>query len=498
MNSFKLGAAPSLEQLAAVARGALRAEFPAPARARVARARKTLLAVAAARPVYGVNTGFGDLASQRIAEARQRLLQRNLVLSHACGIGPLLSEEESRAILFLRLQELGRGHSGVRPELIEAMIRILNSGATPLIPSRGSVGASGDLAPHAHMALLVLGEGKARLGGKTVSARKALLRARVEPAQLEIKEGIGLINGTQAMQAVGGLSLLAAGRVWRASQLAGAMSLEAMTGTPEPFEDAIHRLKPHPGQLEAARGLRHLMRASEIRESHRHDDPRVQDPYSLRCMPQVHGAVLDQLRRARETVEIEMGSITDNPLVSNGRVYSGGNFHGQALSFAFDGAAIALTALGNISERRIFQLISCQAPGLKPFLAHDPGVESGWMIAQVAAAALSSENKSLAHPASADSVPTSANKEDFVSMGMGAALKLKQVVWNAAQIVGIELLCAAQGVECHSPLRPGSGVAAGLKVLRKKITAARKDEILSGKMEAARELVLGGGFEGIV
>ena len=329
MNAVKRGAAPSLEQWESVARGALRAEFPRASRARVAAARKTLLAAAAARPVYGVNTGFGDLASQRIPEARQRLLQRNLVLSHACGVGHLLTEGESRAVLFLRTPELGRGHSGVRPELVEAMVRVLNS-ERRRSSSRGSVGASGDLAPHAHMALLILGEGRARAGGRTMSARAALRRARVKPAQLEIKEGIGLINGTQAMQSVGGLALLAAGRVWRAAQLAGAMSLEAMTGTPEPFEDAIHRLKPHPGQLEAARELRSLMRASEIRESHRHDDPRVQDPYSLRCMPQVHGAVLDQLLRARETVEIELGSVTDNPLVSGGRVYSGGNFHGQA------------------------------------------------------------------------------------------------------------------------------------------------------------------------
>jgi len=473
--------------------------LPAFRRKRLLASRRLLLKLAAeGRPIYGVNTGFGELASRRIPDGQLKALQRNLVLSHACGVGQPLGPAEARAVLFLRANELARGFSGVRPELVLLMARLLDAGVAPVIPSRGSVGASGDLAPMAHMALLLIGQGEAYDNGAKTTASAALRRARLKAAELQAKEGLALLNGTQAMQGVGGLALHQAFRVFRAAQLAGAMSLEAMTGTPVPFAQALQRLKPHPGQGAAARALRGLLAQSEIRESHRDNDPRVQDPYSLRCMPQVHGATLEALEAARRTVETEMGSVTDNPLVVGRQVLSSGNFHGQALSFAFDFAAIALTALGNISERRVFQLISGQAPRLTPFLARNPGFESGWMIAQVAAAALASENKALAHPASADSVPTSANKEDFVSMGMGSALKLKRVVWNAAQIAAIELLCAAQGVEVHAPLRPGRGVEQGLKLLRARVSRSQGDEVLSGKMEHARDLILNGYFEGVV
>ena len=464
----------------------------------MAAARRTLLKAASfGTPIYGVNTGFGELSSRRISSGQLARLQRNLVLSHACGVGEALSEGESRAILFLRANELARGYSGVRPELIEAMVTMINAGVAPVIPSRGSVGASGDLAPQAHMALVLLGEGSAFLDGQRLSGDQVLDELDLKPIVLEAKEGLSLLNGTQAMQAVGGLALRRARLVLEAAQLAGAMSLEAMTGTPVPFEELIQRLKPHRGQAQAAAQLRALLAGSEIRESHRDNDRRVQDPYSLRCMPQVHGAVLDVLARSLEVVETELASVTDNPLIVKGRVISGGNFHGQALSFAFDSAAVALTALGNISERRIFQLIAGNAPGLNPFLAENPGLESGWMIAQVTAAAISSENKVLAHPASVDSVPTSANKEDFVSMGMGAALKLRQIVANCAQIVGIELLCAAQGVEVHAPLTPGRGVAEGLRRLRVKVPPTKGDEVLGPRLETARELVLAGYFAGI-
>lgn len=496
---FPLGSSPTLEDLASVARGGRKVSFPPRARSRVREARRVLLrAASSGRPVYGVNTGFGELACRRIPDDRLKTLQRNLVLSHACGVGEPLAPAEARGVLFLRANELARGHSGVRPEVVELMARMLDAGVTPVIPSRGSVGASGDLAPQAHMALVLIGEGEAFLRGRRMTGAEALRRADLKPAVLEAKEGLALLNGTQAMQAVGGLALERAFAVMEAAQLAGAASLEAMTGTPEPFEESIHRLKPHPGQVRAARELRSLLAGSAIRESHRENDPRVQDPYSLRCMPQVHGAVYDALAFARRTVETEFASATDNPLVADGRVISGGNFHGQALSFACDLGASALTALGNISERRVFQLISGQAPGLHPFLARDPGVESGFMIAQVAAAALASENKTLAHPASADSVPTSANKEDFVSMGMWAALKFRSVVSNAAQIVAIELLCAAQGVETHAPLKPGRGVAEGLRRLRVHVKASRGDEVLSGKMERAKELILNGSFSGVL
>ncbi len=495
-NSFKLGSVPDLEAMSSVAAGDRKAVLPSSAVRKIAASRRVLeKAMDSGRAVYGVNTGFGELASTRISSERLAQVQRNLVLSHACGIGAPLDPREARAILFLRLNELARGCSGVRPSLVRHLARMLDAGIVPLIPSRGSVGASGDLAPQAHMALAVIGEGDVLYRGRRVAASIALKRAGLKPFVLSAKEGLALLNGTQAMQAVGGHALIDAGRVWRAAQLACAASLDALTGTPAPYDAAIQLLKPHPGQIEAARGLRRLLAGSEIRRSHIVDDPRVQDSYSLRCAPQVHGAVLDRLSEARRVVEIELRSVTDNPLIAGGRVISGGNFHGQALSFAFDSAAGAMTALANISERRTFQVTAGQAPRLKPFLTHDPGVESGYMIAQYAAAALASENKALAHPASADSVPTSANKEDFVSMGMWSALKFKQIVWNAAQVVAIELCAASQAIEFHRPLKSGKIVEAGLAVLRSKVKPSKRDEVLSGKLEAARELVLSGAFD---
>jgi histidine ammonia-lyase len=495
---FRLGSGPRLEDLAAVAEAGRGAALAASSVRKVAAGRRVLeQAMATGRPIYGVNTGFGELASTRISSERLAQVQRNLVLSHACGVGEPLAEAEARGILFLRLNELCRGCSGVRPALVRHLARMLAAGIVPLIPSRGSVGASGDLAPQAHMALAVIGEGDVLLRGRRVPAAKALKSAGLKPFVLSAKEGLALLNGTQAMQSVGGLSLLAAERVWRAAQLACAASLDALTGTPAPYDAAIQELKPHPGQIAAARSLRRLLSGSEIRRSHVVDDPRVQDSYSLRCAPQVHGAVLDRLSDARRVVETEMLSVTDNPLISGGRVISGGNFHGQALSFAFDSAAGALTALANISERRTFQVTAGHAPRLKPFLARDAGVESGFMIAQYAAAALASENKALAHPASADSIPTSANKEDFVSMGMWSALKFKRVAWNSAQVVAIELVCAAQAIEFHRPLKSGAVVEKGLKILRSKVKATKGDEVLSGKLETAREMVLSGAFEEI-
>lgn len=495
-NSFKLGSVPDLEGMASVAAGGRGVTLPPAALRRVAASRRVLEgAMATGRAVYGVNTGFGELASTRISPERLAQVQRNLVLSHACGVGELLDAREARAILFLRLNELARGCSGVRPSLVRHLARMLSAGVVPLIPSRGSVGASGDLAPQAHMALAVIGEGDALFRGRRMPASVALKRAGLKPFVLSAKEGLALLNGTQAMQSIGGHALLDAEKVWRAAQLACAASVDALTGTPAPYDAAVQALKPHPGQILAARGLRRLLAGSEIRRSHLVDDPRVQDSYSLRCAPQVHGAVWDRLVESRRVVAVEMSSVTDNPLVAGGRVISGGNFHGQALSFAFDSAAGALTALANISERRTFQVTAGSAPRLKPFLTHDPGVESGFMIAQYAAAALASENKALAHPASADSVPTSANKEDFVSMGLWSALKLKKVVWNAAQVVAIELCAASQAIEFHRPLKSGKVVEAGLAVLRSKVKPSKRDEVLSGKLEAARELVLSGAFD---
>jgi len=425
-----------------------------------------------------------------------RTLQYNLIRSHASGVGEPLRPSESRAVIFLRANEFARGHSGCRVELVEMLVQMINRGIVPVIPSRGSVGASGDLAPLAHAALAVIGEGQVWLNTKPVPAAQALKRARLKPLTLEAKEGLSFINGTQAMQAVGGLALHRSIRVLEAANLAGAMSLEAIKGTPVPYEQAIIGLKPHPGQLRVAARLRALLKGSEIRESHREGDLRVQDPYSLRCIPQVHGTAQDALDWALKTLHIEMGSVTDNPIVVGSKVISGGNFHGQALSLSFDVAAMALATLGNISERRIAQVISSQH-GLPLFLAENPGLESGFMIPQYVAAALASENKVLAHPASADSIPTSAEKEDFVSMGMGAALKLTSVADHAAQIIAIELVAAAQAVEFHRPLKPGLGVQKGLERLRTEVSRLKGDEPFYGRLAKAKEMILSGIFEDI-
>lgn len=498
MKHFFLGKDVALSDFIGVALKGCKLQIKLSEEKRVINARKLLdSAIASGRIIYGVNTGFGELSSKRIPLKAIEDLQRNLIRSHAAGIGDPLSDSESRGVWFLRANELARGYSGCRLELIRILTKLVNRGVTPIIPSRGSVGASGDLAPQAHAALVLIGEGFAKYRGRIISGAKALSLIGVKPIKLAAKEGISLINGTQAMQAVGGLSLHQAFQVLMAANLAGAMSLEAIKGTPVPYDARISKLKPYPGQQKTARSMREFLAKSEIRESHKMNDDRVQDPYSLRCIPQVHGAVREVLDRAQLTLETEMSSVTDNPLIIGREVLSGGNFHGQALAFAFDSVAMAMTALGNICERRIFQLVSQGGPGLSAFLAVNPGLESGFMIPQVTAAALASENKTLAHPASSDSIPTSANKEDFVSMGMWAALKMKRVIDNVAHITAIELLAAAQGVEQCFPLNPGKGVKIGFQLLRKKVAAARRDEISSSKIKVLKELILDGYFGGI-
>lgn len=475
-NAFALGGPVALEDLVQVSLGRRRPVFSKGSRRRTAASRKALeRALSRGRLIYGVNTGFGELANRRISLNEARLLQKNLILSHACGLGEPLSPEEVRAMIFLRANELARGYSGVRPELIEALLGLARSRRLPKVPSQGSVGASGDLAPLAHVALEVL--------------------RRLE---LEPKEGISLVNGTQAMQAVGALALAQAFRVFEAALKASALSLEALKGTPVPFDARLQALKPHEGQGLAAKRLRELLSGSEIRRSHLRGDLRVQDPYSLRCIPQVYGPVWETLSFARRLLETEMNSVTDNPVVLSERsILSGGNFHGQALSFAFDFAAVSLTALGNMSERRIFQLIGGADGILPPFLAQNPGLESGWMIAQVAAAALASENKILSHPASADSIPTSGNKEDFVSMGMTSALKFKKVVLNVSRIAAIESLAAARGVEMHLPLKPGKGVREHVKFLRTVAPSRKGDFSLSRDIEKVGRAIRETGDEAI-
>jgi histidine ammonia-lyase len=446
---------------------------------------------------YGVNTGFGKLSDVRIDPAELRDLQRNLVRSHACGLGAPLPESAVRAMLLLRANVLAKGLSGVRPEVLDTLLFFLNHGIHPVVPSRGSVGASGDLAPLAHLALALIGEGMVLHEGRPVPAALALLKTGRAALILEAKEGLALLNGTQAITAVGALALVRALRIAELADLAGSMTLEALRGTPSPFDERIHAARPHPGQIAAAAHLRDLLADSEIRESHRHNDPRVQDAYCLRCMPQVHGAVRDALAHARTTLEIETGAATDNPLVfAEGDIVSGGNFHGAPLALTLDAAAIALTTLMSIAERRIDRLVNPDInEGLPPFLSKTPGVSSGLMIAHVAAAALLNEAKILAHPASTDSVPTSGGKEDHVSMGMTAALKFHQIVENAERVFAIELICAAQGLEYRAPLQPARRVRDALAQVRQHVRRLEQDRVLAPDIEDLAAALRNGQFD---
>ncbi|WP_158749722.1 histidine ammonia-lyase [Acidobacterium sp. S8] len=461
--------------------------------------------VSSGETAYGINTGFGKLADVRISNGDLRALQHNLVRSHACGLGEPLPEPETRAMLLLRANVLAKGHSGVRPVVLKMLVSLLNSGVHPVIPARGSVGASGDLAPLAHLALALIGEGEVMYRGRRVGACCALREAGIEPLTLEAKEGLALLNGTQAMAATGALALERAMRAVQLFDLAGAMSLEALRGTPTAFDERIHAARPHRGQMAAAAHLRSLLEESEIRESHRHDDPRVQDAYCLRCMPQVHGAARGAFAHVREVIETEAGSATDNPLifvdesgiVSGGSILSGGNFHGAPLALALDYAAIALTDLMSISERRIDRLINPDInEGLPPFLSDTPGVSSGLMIAHVAAAALLNEAKVLSHPASVDSVPTSGGKEDHVSMGMTSALKLRQVVENAENVLAIEMMSAAQGLDYRAPLKAAREVERARVAVRDVLPRLVEDRVLSGDIERLAGEIRQGAFDG--
>jgi histidine ammonia-lyase len=450
-------------------------------------------------PVYGVTTGFGKLADQRISLSDIAQLQLNLVRSHAAGVGDPLTPKETRGLLLLRANVLARGHSGVRPLVTDYLLTLLNRNILPIVPCRGSVGASGDLAPLAHLALVLIGEGEALLNNRRLPGRAALARAGLKPLQLEAKEGLSLVNGTQAMLSLGLLALRRCEHLVDTADVAGALSVEALKGTPVAFEPRIQKLRPYRGQHTVAANLSALMAGSAIRASHV-GCPRVQDAYSLRCMPQVHGAVRDALDHIRATLEIEINSVTDNPLVFPDRneVVSGGNFHGQPLGLVLDYLAIAMTELASIAERRIERLINPEYGDLPPFLSPQPGLHSGFMLAQVTAAALTSENKVLAHPASVDSIPTSGNQEDHVSMGMGSALKLRQIVSNVEYILAIELMCAAQGVDFHRPLQPGVGSRLALQHIRRRVSRLTQDRVLAIDIERIRALVADGVFSGIL
>jgi histidine ammonia-lyase len=496
------GDALTLAQLDAVAAATLEVAIAPASRSRMLASRAVVdRAAAGDAAAYGINTGFGKLADVRVAPDQVAVLQQNLVRSHCCGVGEPLSEAEVRGMLLLRANVLAKGRSGVRTEVVELLVAMLHHRIHPVVPSRGSVGASGDLAPLAHLALALIGEGEVFTDGKRVPAATALAGAGLSALRLQAKEGLALLNGTQAMASVGGLSIFRAQRVVRLFDLAGAMSLEGLRGTPAAFDARIHEARPHAGQIAAAAHLRSLMEQSEIRESHRLNDPRVQDAYCLRCMPQVHGAVRGVLDHATSVIETETGAATDNPLIfatgdADGDILSGGNFHGAPLAFALDYAAIGLADLLSISERRIDRLINPDInEGLPPFLSDHPGISSGFMIAHVTSAALLNEAKVLGHPASVDSVPTSGGKEDHVSMGMTAALKLRQVVENAEMVLGIELMTAAQALEFRLPLKAALQVEAARARVREFVAPLREDRVLAGDITKLAAAIRAGAFD---
>ncbi len=496
-----LGHPISLEDLEEVARGGRHVAIAEDARARVEASRRAIDAIAragdAAPAVYGVNTGFGALAETRIHEADVQKLQKNLVRSHACGVGPDLGEAEVRSMILLRAQVIALGYSGVRCEILERLVAMLEHGVHPRIPAQGSVGASGDLAPLAHLALTLIGEGEANHEGRRMPAREAMHAAGIAPAELAAKEGLALINGTQYMTGLGALALVDAARLATAADVAGAISLEALKGSKRPFDERLMAVRPHPGQAVCAKNLRAMLVDSEIMESHANCG-RVQDAYSLRCMPQVHGATRDAIAFARDVLTREANSVTDNPTVfldgpDGAELISGGNFHGQPVAIALDLAAIAAAELANVSERRVEQLVNpALSTGLTPFLAPNSGLNSGFMIAQVASASLVSENKVLCHPASVDSIPSSAGREDHVSMGSISARKLGQIIENVRTSLAIEILTACAGIDQRRPLVPAKGVAAAHALVRRVVPELVDDRPLYRDIEAVGALIRSG------
>jgi histidine ammonia-lyase len=457
--------------------------------------------VASGKTAYGINTGFGKLAGVRISSEQVRQLQVNLVRSHCCGVGEPLSKAETRAVILLRANALAKGLSGVKPATVETLCAMLNAGVHPMIPSQGSVGASGDLAPLAHLAQVVIGEGAAEFHGEILPGGEALQRAQIVPVQLEAKEGLSLLNGTQGMLALLCLALRHADALADTADVAAALSLDALRGSPGAFDSRIMHARAYAGASRTARNLAHLNEGSEIRESHRaaEKDARVQDAYSLRCTPQVHGAVRDSLSQARAMTQVELNSATDNPLVfvredGEGDIISGGNFHGQPLAMAADQVAIAIATLGGIAERRIEQMTNPLTSLLPAFLTPEPGLNSGFMIAQVTAAALASENKALATPHSVDSISTSGNQEDYVSMGMSGARRLEKMLRNLQHIIAIELLCACQGIDLLAPLQTGPLARQAYDAVRGKSARVVQDRPLAPDINAVSAAIETGVF----
>lgn len=475
---------PTLEELEAVARGAAPAPLDGGDRERIAAARRVVeAALASGTAVYGVTTGFGRLENVRIAAADAAQLQINLLRSHAVGSGPPLPEEVVRGMLLLLAGSLRRGHSGVRADLVELVLALLEYGVTPVIPSKGSIGSSGDLAPLAHLGLVLIGEGEATFHGETLPGGEALERAGLAPVTLSAKEGLAIINGTHLMAAAGALAARDARRLLDAAVVAVALSLEAFKGSTVPFDARLHELRPQPGQRAVAARLRALLEGSPVVASHA-DCGRVQDPYTLRCAPQVLGAVSDGLDYVAGAIERELEAVTDNPLVVGEDILSGGNFHGQPLSLPLDHLALVLCELASFSERRTFALLSPSYAELPAFLTPRPGLSSGLMIAQYAAAALVNESQVLSHPAGAGSIPTSAGQEDFNSMGALAALKARTAVENAAQVIATELACAVQGLEFHRPLQTTPALERAAASVRAYVPRVEEDRSLAGELSA--------------
>jgi histidine ammonia-lyase len=492
---LEVGAKPlTLEQVRAVAQGALSVKLSAGAIKRIKVSRAFLeKEIASGKTMYGVNTGFGLLSNVRIPEADIESLQYNLIRSHACGVGKPLNDAQVRAMLLLRAANLTAGHSGVRLETVQQLLELLNHGICPIVPEQGSVGASGDLAPLSHLALVLIGEGRARVAGVEMSGAEALRHAGLAPIRLAAKEGLALINGTQFMTAIGALALLEAEHLSDMADFSGAMSCEALRGTATAFDARIHAVRPHPGQVDVARRMREILLSggkSAIAKSHV-DCTRVQDPYSLRCIPQVHGASRDLISFVRGVLEREINAVTDNPLIfpSTRGILSGGNFHGQIVSVAMDALCIAVAELASISEQRLEKLINPAISELPAFLTRASGLNSGFMIVQVAAASIVSENKTLCHPASVDTIPTSADKEDHVSMGAWAARKASRVIQNSRRVLAMELLASAQGVDLLRPLKSSKRVEALHKEVRKRAAFMETDRSLTDEITALESMI---------
>jgi histidine ammonia-lyase len=490
-----IGEPLSIDDVVAVARGAEVAVSASAAERMRATRRVVDQKVAAGETVYGVTTGLGSLANVRLSPDEVRQLQHDLLRSHAVGVGPMLDEWEVRAMLLLRAHVLALGYSGVRPLIVERLADFLNSDVLPVVPSQGSLGASGDLAPLAHLALPLVGEGEVSFKGDRMPGGMALERLGLEPLRLEPKEGLSLINGTQGMLAVGVLAANRARGLAKAADVAAAMTIEAILGTDRPFDERLQRLRPHRGQITSASNLRRLLAGSEITASHRSSEHMVQDAYSLRCAPQVHGAFRDTLAHAESVMEIEMGSVSDNPIVlpETGEVVSGGNFHGQPVAVAADALAAATVSLASISERRLYRLLDpATNNGLPPFLVERSGLNSGFMIVQYTAASVVSESKWLAHPASVDSIPSSAGQEDHVSMGMTSARHARDCIQNAEVVVALEALAAAQGLDLRRPLKPAPATAAAVAAVRERVSFLEGDRALKPDIDDAIELIESG------